>query len=553
MVKPRINLYWVATVLISLIFVVPHVWLIYFNQNYVYPKRCLVDAIVVFVALALAAEKSLILPQRPILILTGLLAVLKLASTLMFPHWVSLTSLGDSLAFGVFCVYFMTVWEKHQLTLPRFFWVFTVSSLGISAFCLTQYVRSRIMNGVLEPLYFSGPFGNINMLSEYLILFFPLVTLFVRSEKGWRGVLIQLAMVSWIFILLVGRSRSAWIGLGFCMVYGLFQGLSRREWFSYGVALLLFCGSFWIPFIGESYEKAKEGSFSKRAELYKGSSEMLLDHPLGIGGGGFSFNYLPYQMNTKEAPTEREMFDSPHSELLKWGIEHGWAFLAVICLWWLALGILVLKIPGPRELQTFYRTSYLVIGPQLFFQFPFENPGSFYALSFIMALMLVKGKIQALGIKRWGQVALVVLALFFAARAFTQTYNRWIESQYSKNAEMSQLGCDIAPANWKVCFYYSMLAVESLFPKDAKSYIQRELQMRPFDYHALRALAFYLVTVKNEKESCEVVKVYDMIFLGKSTLNGYSLMKCPGIRSPLEFKNSKQFYDDYLKWIAKYQ
>lgn len=552
MTKFKINLYWVAVALISMIFVVPHIWLIYLNQNYVYPKRCVVDAIVVFVTLALAAEGSLRIPQKPLLILTGLLAVLKLISTAIVPTWVSVTSLADSVAFTVYCTYFILVWDKYKMDLKTFYWIFTISGLGIFAFSGFQYVKSRILGGVLEPLFFSGPFGNINMMSEYLILLLPLVVYFVRTEKGLRGILIQLVLFSWVFLLLVGRSRSAWIGLGFVLAYGAFKKLSRREIVSYGFATLLFIGSFWIPYKGESYEKAKEGSFSKRSELYKGASKMLMDNPLGVGGGGFSFNYLPYQMATKEAPTEREMFDSPHSELLKWGIEHGWAFLAVMCAWWLVLGMIVIRIPGTTDMQTFYRTSYLVIGPQIFFQFPFENPGSFYVLSFTMALMIAKSDLKVVQIKTWGKALLVILAVALTARAYTQTYNRWIESQYSKNMEMSKLGCDISPANWKVCFYYSMLAVESLFPKDAEPYIRWELRTRPFDYHALRALAFYLSTIKNEKESCEVVKVYDMIFLGQSSLSQYANVRCANVKNPLEFKNSRQFHDDYMKWVSKY-
>jgi hypothetical protein len=391
------------------------------------------------------------------------------------------------------------------------------------------------------------------MLSEYLILFLPLVIFFVRSEKGLRNYLAQLILITWVFLLLVGRSRSAWIGLGFCVLYGLFKGASRKEWISYGIAALLFALSFMIPFKGSDYEAAKEGSFHKRLELYKGSSQMLLDHPLGVGGGNFIFNYLPYQMETDELPTEVETFDSPHSEILKWGIENGWAFLLAMGAWWLLLGWKVFRFQGPSEIQSFYRTSYLVIGPQIFFQFPFENPASSFALSLILALFLLLSPVRSFSITRSGRAAFIILAIVLFARAASQTYNRWIESQYFTNLKKAELGCELSPTNWRIRFYSSMLKAETLFPDTALATIQRELRMRPFDYHALRALAMVYQNTREQDKSCEVARVYETFFFQKSSISRYLAAHCSSVKSPFQFRDTSQFQSDYLNWIKKYQ
>ncbi|MGZ5280204.1 MAG: O-antigen ligase family protein, partial [Pseudobdellovibrionaceae bacterium] len=468
MAKLKMTLHRWAVLFVSLIFIIPHVWSIYLNQNFVYPKAMLLDFILALVPLILAFESRIRVPPKNILILAGLMFITRLIPTVMNWNWVTAYSFVSALCFGMMVLYYISAWIRHQLSLKMFFWPYLLTSYAIFIFVLNQYIKSRILAGNPEPLFFSGPFGNINMMSEYIIFLLPMGFILLRSVEGCKAWLLQIGLLGWITILLVGQSRSAWMGLLICFAYGLWRGLSKREWATYAVGLALFFTAQTIPTApGQDYAQAKKGSLMKRMTLYQGATRMLADQPLGIGGGEFEYGYLPYQISTEEAPVEREKFNTPHNEFLKWGIENGWAFLLVICIWWFALGRLVWKIHAPREMQTFYRMSFLVLGPQMFFQFPFENPASFLVLTFLIALMLAAGKTQEWPMKNWMKALAIVISIGLFAKASTQGAARWIESQHAQDRDLMSDACPMDPTNWRLCFLHTMSLID-YYPEDAR-------------------------------------------------------------------------------------
>ncbi len=552
MAKLKLTLQHWALFFVTLIFVVPNVWSIYFNQNFVYPKVIILDFVLALVPLMLAFEGRIRVPPRNVLILVAVMAVLRLIPTLITPNWVTSYSYINAASFAMLALYFMSVWIIHELRLKTFFWPYVITCYSILIFVVYQFIQSRILIGNPEPLFFSGPFGNINMMSEYIIFLLPMGLFLLRQTEGWRSWMLQLGLIGWISIVLVGQSRSAWMALLICFAFGLWRGLSKKEWASYLTALILFFAAQTIPVQpGADYAQAKKGSLMKRMTLYQGATRMLADNPLGIGGAEFEYGYIPYQISTEEAPVEREKFNTPHNEFLKWGIENGWAFLLAVCVWWFLLGRLVWKIQAPRELQTFYRSSYLVLGPQMFFQFPFENPASFLALAFITGLLLAAGKTTEWRLKAWGRALAVVICLALLAKAGTQTAARWIESQYAQDRNMLSEGCPLDRSNWRLCFLHTMSLLE-FYPEDARRNSQTQLIERPFDYHALRALGFYYITTHKLKDACEITRVYDSLFLGSSLFTQFIKDNCNQIPSPVPFHNSEQFNEDYRKWIAGY-
>ncbi len=543
---------WIATFLITLVFILPNIWSTYFNQNFVYPKWVLFDFAIALAALFLAFENRLRLPTKKMLILTCALALLRLIPVLFNFNWVTASSYVYAIAMAITAIYFASVWRDQKLKMQSFFWPYLISTYAISALVLYQFVNSRLINGNPDPLFYSGPFGNINMMCEYLIFMLPFGILLMRQlSGGWRSWLMQIGVTAWITILMIGQSRSAWIGLAICFIYCLWRGLSKREWVSYGIGLVIFLCVQQVPYQGSDYGLAKSGSFAKRLTLYHGASRMLLDQPLGIGGGEFEYGYIPYQMTTLEAPVEKEKFNTPHNEFLKWGIENGWAFLIAICFWWLILGIQVWKIQAPRELQTFYRTSYLVLGPQMFFQFPFENPASCLATLFLIGLMLSSGPGIDWPLKKWARALLMAFAALLFVKASTQTYSRWVESQYFEDRDAMKSACHVDRSNWRVCFLYSMSLLD-FYPEDAHREIITQLEQRPFDFHALRALGFYYINSKKLKESCEIAHVYDSFFLGASLFTPFVRDNCRQIDNPVPFKSSEDFNRDYRQWLERY-
>lgn len=551
MTKFKITLRHWSVLLVTLVFVLPNLWSIYFNQNFVYPKMIALDFILALVPLLLAFEKNLRLPPKNILILAGLLCLTRAIPLALTFNWVTGYSYVLSLGFGLLCLYIMTVWQNHELSLGTFFWPFVATTYSISVFVFYQFTLSRLINGNPDPLYYSGPFGNINMMSEYLIFLLPLGLIYLRTMEGWRSWVLQIGVTAWITILLVGQSRSAWMGLALCFGYGAWRRLTKKEWASYTIAMVLFLIVQSLPYKGGDYAEAKSGSFAKRLTLYHGATRMLADQPIGVGGGEFEYGYIPYQITTQEAPVEREKFNTPHNEFFKWGIENGWAYLILICGWWLTLGTLVWKIRASRDLQTFYRSSFLVLGPQMFFQFPFENPASYVAIAFLISLILVAGKTQEWPLKKWSRALAVVVSLLLFVKAGTQAASRWLESQYANDRSGLEAACPLDRSNWRVCFLYSM-ALMDYYPDDAKKVIQTQLIQRPFDYHALRALVFYNITKKQIKDACEVSRVYDSLFLGTSLFTPFIKDNCGPYQNPVPFQSAEQFNRDYRAWLKKY-
>lgn len=543
---------YLAYFLLAGLFIVPLIWCRYLNQNYVSTKWITVDYLTVLAALGLLVQKKIHIPAGRILTLTGVLLALKLITSAQHFHYVSYYNLAESICFATLCVYFLNVWQNQKLDWKNIFWLYVPSALVVSSFVLYQFVNSRILKGETEPFYYNGTFGNINMMSEYVVFLLPLGFFLTRNEKTpWKKALLTVCVTSWVFLILIGQGRSAWMGLGLCFAYSLIKGMQKREWIMYALPLVLFMGTKYIPYKGPDYALAKEGSLAKRSELYKGSSLMLLDSPLGIGGGNFPFSYMPYQMATKEPPTERERFDTPHNELIKWGIEQGWAFLLVNCLWWLALGWAVFKIPGSPDLQIFYRTSYLVIGPQIFFQFPFDNPSSSFAMAFIFSIFFLNTKTKELSHRGFRKIATALVVLVVAGKAISFSTAKYIESQKTYDMNALEFGCQINPANWYVCFLYSMKKLNSAFPHDVLPQIEKSMERRPFDYQALRILGLYYIDQKDLNKACSVTKVYDSLFLGQGVFRGINAQFCSSFESPVKFESSQQFRDDYLEWLRK--
>ena len=121
MAKLKINLHHWAVLLVTLVFVMPNIWSVYLNENFVYPKMIFLDFIFALVPLLLAFEGSVRLPPKNILILAGLLCFARAIPLLLTFNWVTVYSYSHGLCFGILCLYLISVWQRYQLSLQKFF------------------------------------------------------------------------------------------------------------------------------------------------------------------------------------------------------------------------------------------------------------------------------------------------------------------------------------------------------------------------------------------------------------------------------------------------
>lgn len=536
---------------VFLIFLIPHLWMTQLTQNFVYPKVIVLDFAIAFAALGLAFFDQWQIPHRKLYsyLLLGL-AGTKLFATLMNWNWVTAYSAVGAASFVLLALFIQMAWQKFELKMDSFNWPIIISLSVLFVFVAIQFYNSRYIGMNPEPVFFSGPFGNINMMCEYLVFLLPWLMFAVKRTKGLQGHLLALVTYFSLTILLVGQSRSVLMGIALVFLYEAIKGMDRRQWIIYALAGLTYLGTQSLPTAGLNYEQSKQGSLAKRKTLYVGASKMLLDHPLGIGGAEFEYTYIPYQLSSLEDPVEREKFNTPHNEFFKWGIENGWAFL-LIALAFLGLTLKdVWKIGGSEDDKTFYRTAFLVLFPQMTFQFPFENPASYFLMALSIALIFSKIPQKSWALPKWGKALMILIAVGLFAKAGTQTYSKWIESVGSKDREAMSVGCPIDRTNWRLCFFYSLSLLEGHLDESFEN-TKIQLFQRPFDFHALRALGFYYISRNDRINACEATQAYNTFFKGKSYFSQFIQDNCKANPNPVPYENSSQFYNSYLNWLGK--
>ncbi len=539
---------WLVWSVLFILFLSPHLQTPYLVDNFTVIKWSAVylGSFLGFLSLVFFADIPV--PKGKLAWVAGALTVTKILSLLVGVNAVTLANFLDAVILGLLVLVFLVGFHKKILTFENIFWVFALSAGVLAWRSGYDLVRCRIIAQYPDPVCFAVSFGNINMISEYLLMAVPFLIYFLRVFKGWKAHFAGVLLTTFLFIMMTGYSRSAWLGIGILSIYTLIRKISRRE-LVYGLlAFALFGATMTIKTIGMDYMKAKDSSFGKRTELLYGTLSMLQDSPLGVGGGEFEYGYIPYQLATGEKPSELEIYRTPHNEFMKWGIEGGWLFLLSTIAWWLLLLTFSWKMKD-REWKIFSVTSLLTLGPQMLFQFPFDNATSFFMIALILAMILFKLDLQTVKIKWPWKIPVGVMAVICLINCVGFTFSHYTDSMFATNMEKLTQGCDAYPANWRACNSKGVLQVLSAYPADAFLTVNAELKKRPFQYVALRVLALGQLKTGKQKEGCEAGRVYDSFFAGKSLWTDFLKQNCNGIESPLKYENGPQFKRDYLKWL----
>lgn len=511
-----------AWLLMSLIFFVPNFWSSEWYQLFAYPKWIFVDLIFILGAIGLFRLKKFTLPSKPITVIVAGLLACRVVTGFFHPSTSANAGLNESIAFGILIVFFMNKFPYYLDLVKPFL---------IGTFIL-----------MFQGFFIASSMGNINILAEYLILLLPLAILFCKSAQGKEKYLVWTTTSLMVFVLAITQCRSAWIGIALIAVYEL------RKFKKTMVFLTL---SFVVAFTGYNVIH-KRDSTGFRFDVYKSAVTMLKDNPLGIGGGNFQFNFIPYQLKNAEAPREAEIYASPHDEFLKWGIEEGWMFLAFAILFWTMLGYPLFngsKISGEPKFDTFIRCAFLVTIPQLLFQFPFDNPATILILALNLSYMLSFAN-KSIGMDKWLKIGIGVFLAGFILQAVCKNTSRWLESQHTNEAQNLKFACELDDTNWRACFLHAMKVVTSDKPEETLPILQNSIRNRPFDYHALRAVNFYFAAMGDERKACEVSKVYNFLLSDTKMFKDFEHNKCKDIPLPIHFENPKQFTEDYKKWLG---
>ena len=471
-------------------------------------------------------------------------------------QWGNLFLLFKMLSFVSLALYFYSQNLKVQGLFSKLSYPFFGMWLFILYVTLEQVIRLRFIDVNIKTDAILSTFGNVNMFSEFAVLCMPFLLVWTRHKDRIPG-LVKLAVLFAVsFLLLYCRSRSVWMGLIIWIGFLFFNGLKKSEMITLASALVLFLiAHFTTPQV-DTINKFAPQYFSERASLYKGSVQLLADRPMGIAPGQFMSEIVPYLID-KEAPSnEFAYFDQPHSEFLKWGIQFGWAFLAVSLLLLVALTYELYRKyktdQSPEKTESaFFVGSFLLLAPQLTFQFPFENPASIMVLALIFGLFMSSYREKSRLSIKYAFGVTGALAAACLVNAFVFFGSIYTESHYSNSTDLMSVVCRFYPVNFRACYFKNKDLFDQKNVNGFRTEFKTDFKNNPMFCDNLRLLPEYMNFSKDLKKTCEALQLYKIIYRSPQYFLPASYETCKDVRAPFQFESGEQFGREFRSWFER--
>jgi hypothetical protein len=560
--------------IILLLFLIPIVWSSYVNANYLSTKTFLIYVTSGLAFMALPDDLNL--RQIPKKILWLLLAI--------FLYYVGSIAWEQSLT-SVFYVFKMLSFVSVTLFVyslsPKIGSVFEKTSylfflmwatiLGLTGY---EIFRLRILDENIQTMAVLSTFGNVNMMSEFFVLSVPFFFLWLQFGKDripYYLKLFGLFLVS--FIILYGRSRSAWIGLIAWFLFKAYKNqFNWKEYTAFAAALVLFFVSHITAPDASKISKLTHEAFSERASLYKGSLQLLSNRPFGIPMGQFMNEIVPYLIDKESPPNEFAFFDQPHSEFLKWGIQFGWLFLFLCILFFVFLayelrrkqlsepnineigngpGRSLLNRPGSNiwKESFFYVEFLIVLFPEMVFQFPFENPASIVVMAVAFGMFLAS---YPEGIKlnlRYFQYLLGSVGFICIVNGFLFISSIHLESAFSPSADVMNVVCNYYPINFRACYWRDRSLLTNKLIPAFRNEFKKDFRANPFYCDNMRLLPEYFNYGASQKKTCEALLIYKDLYRTQTNFAPEAFAPCAAFSNPLTFHDADQWTSDFKKWF----
>lgn len=407
----------------------------------------------------------------------------------------------------------------------------------------------RVLKDTIDQGRMLGTFGNINMVSEFFILSLPFLYWFLTQPTSSAKAQFKfLALTFWIFIILYSRSRSSWIGLVLFAIYIAYKHFNKKHlaYMSLGWALYLAC--MFIPSTQkDTVDDDKKNSFIERLSLYKATAQLIADRPFGTGLGTFTNEIIPYRLIQEHKPHEFQYADQPHSEILKWGSQYGWLGL-IFCLG--IFGYFIFSLIKLKD--TLLISAFLVLLPQILFQFPFENPASILLIAMYLGFWLKRKMLAEHFQNSWKTRSIfVILGAIMVLNSFAYIYSIYVESQLNKDLEKTSLMCSVYPINHKNCNYKNVLLLEANQTSKFRQDLKDEFFYSYFTSDQQRILPLYFQKINDIKHLCENILIYKLMYPLQKNYSAQDLTFCQKFSIPIKFDNPQQFNTDYQAWLQK--
>jgi hypothetical protein len=533
-------------VILGGVFLIPLVWSRYLNANYVSAKFFLVYLISSLSLLV--SSRQWLWPELPKPLLFSVLAIiaLHLISPAISGDVVHVLYMFKFLSFSFFAYYFYTLKIDINSFLKKFDLVLLLVAGAIFGFACNDFYLYRIEKSDITSVFLLGSFGNVNMLAEFFILSLPMIHLWRHSRALVPSFLKDLLFFGWIFFILYCRSRSAWIGLGLWGIWSLAN--KKLSWTDFGLIIAAFVcyqASLLAPHVQDIAVAVKGESFRQRLHLYQTTLKLIADNPFGVGVGQYFNEIVPYLVNSDFRPVEYVYFDQPHSEILKWAVQFGWVgfVLPPVIFGYLAYYAF-------RQKNFFLTASLAVLGPQVAFQFPFENPGSLMYLAFVFSLALSLFPIaKEKYIQFKYRIPVFVFSLVGVAHAFAFVTGIFLETSHNGNVVLAEKACELYPVSLNGCFVRDQFLIGTNRLVQGRLALKEDLERFPYHAGLMRILPAYLKTTGSDQLTCEAVLMYDFVYENQTFFKENVLQTCHQYKLPITYYTPVQFRDDYNKWL----
>lgn len=487
--------------------------------------------------------------------LISILVFLRFCSVVTNSNVVSWRSFIEAFAFIILCFYFfLSFVQEREETLKRIRIPFILGLCIVLFESFFEIYRCRAILHNFSNECFPASFGNINMLGEYLVLTLPILIYFWGAVRNsYSSFILGALSSSVIFLIWYSHSRSTWIGAGAFMFVSILFRLYRAKML---IALFVFLVSAiaslkFIP-LATDVGAHKQLSFNSRSSLVRGAIEYLRNSPFGVGPGNFEFGYVPFERYTETMADPDRVYLDPHNELLRFGIESGWAFLLLLLVLLLNIVIDICRIKAPNNIKALLIGLMLVSIPQILFQFPFQN--GFSAFWFCLVLGFFFSFVELSEVRARPIFRKVFLPFGFILTAYVGgsfLIANHLEFFYGDSLSISRIACSIDPANWRACSGKIRNELDAGNLIAAEQAAAAELSKRPFNFVALKYLMIIKLDQNSKNIACEVGHVYHQMFNEKSGLKHYLELECQGHTSPLVDDSASNYKRSYEAWLKK--
>lgn len=543
-----------------ILFLLPIVWSRQVNANYLSAKTFFMYFGASIALFALPEQLSMKAWPK---VFSGLLAALFVYHVSYYFwgegfQWSNLFLLFKMLAFVSLAVYFYSLDLRVSNLFAKASYPFLAMWVFILYVTFEQVIRLRFVDINPRTDAILSTFGNVNMFSEFAVLCMPFLLVWTRYKDRIPELIKLFVLFAVTFLLIYCRSRSVWIGLVIWIGFLFFNGLKKSEMIAFAAALVLFIVAHLTTPGVDTINKFAPQYFSERASLYEGSFQLLLDRPFGIAPGQFMNEIVPYLIDKQAPSNEFAYFDQPHSEFFKWGIQFGWAFLALSVAFLIALMYELYRKyrtdESPNKIESeFFIGSFLLLAPQLAFQFPFENPASILMMALTFGVFMSSYHEKMRVSLKYASVFIGLLATAGIVNAFFFAGSIFTESHFSNSADLMNIVCRYYPVNFRACYFKDRDLLDMKNIEGFKNEFKTDFKNNPLFCDNLRLLPEYMNYSKDMKKTCEALLLYKMIYRAPTHFLPASYEACVNVQPPFKFESGEQFGREFRNWFERNQ